>query len=84
MHYPVTSAVRYIDADAGGAAAESGSPSSSSSSSAVLEVKASVMYPELKSRVEVVLSYDKQVLVGWPESVGEANVRVERVYGAAE
>ena len=84
MHYPVTSAVRYIDADVGGAAESGSSSSSSLSTSAVLEVKASVMFPELKSRGEVVLSYDRPVLVGWPESVGEANVRVERVYGAAE
>jgi hypothetical protein len=50
---------------------------------AIFEARASIMYPELKSRVEVVFAYDADTLLGWPESVG-GGVKVERVYGSAE
>lgn len=71
VHYPTTTAVRYTTAN------------SSQAAQAVFEARASIMYPELKSRVEVVFTYDAEALLGWPESVG-GGVRVERIYGAAE
>ena len=69
VHFPITTVLHTLN---------------DATNTAVFEVRASVMFTELRSRVEVVFAYDEGVLKAWPEGVATGQVWVERVYGAAE
>ena len=49
-----------------------------------VQVSATVMIPALKSKVRVVFTVDEDTLMAWPTSIGDMEVKVELVYGAAE